>query len=126
MAVSSSSSPVRASSRTESVRYEIRGELARRAAELEAQGRVIAKLNIGNPGLFGFTVSDHVRSAIEQNLGRSEAYCHQKGLESARAVIVQQMQAAQKDSKGNLRVDVTAQVATQELIQIQQETSRLR
>jgi hypothetical protein len=31
------------------------------------------------------------------------------------------MQAAQKDSKGNLRVDVTAQVATQELIQIQQE-----
>jgi len=93
MAVSSSSSPVRASSRTESVRYEIRGELARRAAELEAEGRVIAKLNIGNPGLFGFTVSDHVRSAIEQNLGRSEAYCHQKGLESARAVIVQQMRA---------------------------------
>ncbi len=31
------------------------------------------------------------------------------------------MQAAQKDSKGNLRVDVTAQVATRELIQIQQE-----
>jgi alanine-synthesizing transaminase len=93
MAVSSSSSPVRASSRTESVRYEIRGELARRAAELEAQGRVIAKLNIGNPGLFGFSVSDHVRSAIEQNLGRSEAYCHQKGLESARAAIVQQMHA---------------------------------
>src|ERR1700753_2172865 len=93
MAVSSSASPVRASSRTESVRYEIRGELARRATELEAQGRVIAKLNIGNPGLFGFAVSDHVRRAIEQNLGRSEAYCHQKGLESARAAIVQQMQA---------------------------------
>jgi len=31
------------------------------------------------------------------------------------------MQAAQKDSKGNLRVDVTAQVAAQELIQIQQD-----
>ncbi len=31
------------------------------------------------------------------------------------------MQAAQKDSKGNLRIDVTAQVAAQELIQIQQE-----
>ena len=31
------------------------------------------------------------------------------------------MQAAQKDSKGNLRVDVTAQVAAQELLQIQQE-----
>ena len=34
------------------------------------------------------------------------------------------MQAAQKDSKGNLRVDVTAQVAAQELIQIQQEIDR--
>ena len=31
------------------------------------------------------------------------------------------MQAAQKDSKGNLRVDVTAHVAAQELLQIQQE-----
>jgi hypothetical protein len=31
------------------------------------------------------------------------------------------MQAAQKDSKGNLRGDVAAQVAIQELIQIQQE-----
>jgi TraG P-loop domain len=34
---------------------------------------------------------------------------------------LRKMQAAQKDSKGSLRVDVTAQVATHELIQIQQE-----
>ncbi len=91
MPVYAPSSPLRASSRTEAVRYEIRGELARRAAELEAQGRSIAKLNIGNPGLFGFAVSDHIRAAIEKNLGRSEAYCHQKGLESARAAIVHQL-----------------------------------
>jgi alanine-synthesizing transaminase len=74
MPLHASRSPLRASSRTEAVRYEIRGELARRAAELEAQGRSIAKLNIGNPGLFGFAVSDHIRAAIEKNLGRSEAY----------------------------------------------------
>ena len=91
MPVYAPSSPLRASSRTEAVRYEIRGELARRAAELEAQGRPVAKLNIGNPGLFGFAVSDHIRAAIEKNLGRSEAYCHQKGLESARAAIVHQL-----------------------------------
>jgi alanine-synthesizing transaminase len=91
MPLTTPSSPVRASSRIDAVRYEIRGELARRAAELETEGRVIAKLNIGNPGLFGFAVSDHVRTAIETNLGRSEAYCHQKGLESARAAIVQQL-----------------------------------
>ena len=91
MPVYASPSPLRASSRTEAVRYEIRGELAQRAAELEAQGRPIAKLNIGNPGLFGFAVSDHIRAAIEKNLGRSEAYCHQKGLESARAAIAHQL-----------------------------------
>ena len=36
--------------RLSEVRYEIRGELARRARELEAQGRQLIKLNIGNPG----------------------------------------------------------------------------
>ena len=82
---------IRASARIADVRYEIRGDLARRAAELEAAGRDIAKLNIGNPGLFGFSVPEHVRAAIEANLGRSEAYCHQKGIESARAAIVEQL-----------------------------------
>jgi alanine-synthesizing transaminase len=89
----SATHPVRTSTRLGDVRYEIRGELARRALELEAQGRDIAKLNIGNPGLFGFTVPEHVRAAIERNLARSEAYCHQKGLESARATIAMQQRA---------------------------------
>src|SRR3546814_9617119 len=40
--------------RLSEVRYEIRGELARRARELEAGGRTLIKLNIGNPGAFGF------------------------------------------------------------------------
>ncbi|MEG2981522.1 MAG: pyridoxal phosphate-dependent aminotransferase, partial [Stenotrophomonas sp.] len=39
--------------RLSEVRYEIRGELARRARELEAQGHKLIKLNIGNPGAFG-------------------------------------------------------------------------
>ncbi len=85
--------PVRTSTRLGDVRYEIRGELAQRALELESQGREIVKLNIGNPGLFGFTVPDHVRAAIERNLTRSEAYCHQKGLDSARATIAMQQRA---------------------------------
>jgi alanine-synthesizing transaminase len=84
---------VRTSARLGDVRYEIRGELAQRALELEAQGREIVKLNIGNPGLFGFSVPEHVRAAIERNLARSEAYCHQKGLESARATIAMQQRA---------------------------------
>ena len=83
--------PVRASARISEVRYEIRGDLARRAAEFEADGRDIVKLNIGNPGLFGFSVSEHVREAILANLARSEAYCHQKGILSARLAIVEQL-----------------------------------
>jgi len=91
---SKSSNPaVRASARIADVRYEIRGDLARRAAEIEASGRDIVKLNIGNPGLFGFAVPEHVREAIQANLSRSEAYCHQKGILSARLAIVEQMHA---------------------------------
>src|ERR1044071_5571493 len=85
--------PVHASARLAEVRYEIRGDLAQRAAELDAAGRDIAKLNIGNPSLFGFNVPEHVRAAIEANLARSEAYCHQKGILVARLAIAEQMHA---------------------------------
>ena len=62
---------------------------------------------------------DHRFSHGDFNAGRrfpTSASCSIKYKKKLR-----KMQAAQKDSKGNLRVDVTAQVATQELIQIQQE-----
>ena len=36
----------------EGVRYEIRGELAARAAQLERQGFEVISMNIGNPGLW--------------------------------------------------------------------------
>lgn len=75
------------SSRLSDVRYEIRGALSRRARELEAEGRHIVRLNIGNPGLFGFAVPAHVRAEVEANLSRSEAYCHQQGLQAAREAI---------------------------------------
>ncbi|MFM8804766.1 MAG: pyridoxal phosphate-dependent aminotransferase, partial [Planctomycetia bacterium] len=45
---------LRASEHLHDVRYEIRGALARRADQLEREGHEIIKLNIGNPGLFGF------------------------------------------------------------------------
>jgi alanine-synthesizing transaminase len=75
------------SSRLGDVRYEIRGALSRRARELETEGRHIVRLNIGNPGLFGFTVPEHLRSTVESHLGQSEAYCHQQGLQVAREAI---------------------------------------
>ncbi len=93
MPMSSVNAPVRTSARLGDVRYEIRGELARRALELEAQGCEIVKLNIGNPGLFGFETPAHLRHAMAINLERSEAYCHQQGLPEARAAIAAQQRA---------------------------------
>ncbi len=86
----------------EGVRYEIRGELAARAAELERQGFEVISMNIGNPGLFGYRTPETMRLAMIENLGQSEAYCHQKGIFPAREAVVMQQQ-------GRGVMDVTAE-----------------
>src|SRR5215471_15507648 len=75
------------------VRYEIRGQLSRRARELERQGYEIVALNIGNPGVFGFRTPETMRLAIIENLRASEAYSHQKGIFPAREAVVMQQQS---------------------------------
>ena len=75
------------------VRYEIRGPLARRAVELERQGYDIVKLNIGNPGAFGFRAPETMRLAVIENLHQADPYCHQKGIFPAREAVVMQQQA---------------------------------
>lgn len=74
------------------VKYEIRGQLARRAEELEKRGYEIVSLNIGNPGLFGFRTPDSMRLAMIENLGLAEPYSHQKGIFPAREAVVMQQQ----------------------------------
>jgi alanine-synthesizing transaminase len=74
------------------VRYEIRGQLANRALELEKRGYEIISLNIGNPGVFGFRTPETMRLAMIENLGQAEAYCHQKGIFPAREAVVMQQQ----------------------------------
>lgn len=71
------------------VRYEIRGALARRARELEAAGRPIVHLNIGNPGRFGFRAPESLQAAVTNGLARSEAYCQEQGLAEARTAIAE-------------------------------------
>jgi len=75
------------------VRYEIRGDLARRANEMERLGYEIVPLNIGNPGVFGFRTPETMRLAMIENLKASEAYCHQKGIFPAREAVVMQQQS---------------------------------
>nr|WP_156639843.1 aminotransferase class I/II-fold pyridoxal phosphate-dependent enzyme [Lysobacter gilvus]MUV12962.1 aminotransferase class I/II-fold pyridoxal phosphate-dependent enzyme [Lysobacter gilvus] len=75
--------------RLSEVRYEIRGELARRARELEAQGRTLVKLNIGNPGAFGFRAPEHLQRAIADGIAHTDPYTHQQGLPAAREAIAE-------------------------------------
>ena len=93
--------PIKTNDILQGVRYEIRGELAARAVELERQGYEVISLNIGNPGLFGFRTPETMRLAMIENLGQSEAYCHQKGIFPAREAVVMQQQ-------GRGVMDVTA------------------
>ncbi|GAB2498843.1 pyridoxal phosphate-dependent aminotransferase [Pseudoxanthomonas sangjuensis] len=79
--------PLATRERLSEVRYEIRGELARRARELEAQGRKLIKLNIGNPGAFGFRAPEHLQRAIADDMDRTDPYTHQQGLPQAREAI---------------------------------------
>jgi len=93
--------PITPSAHLAEVRYEIRGALTRRARELEAAGLDIIKLNIGNPGRYGFEAPAHLREAIACHLHESEAYGHEQGLEVAREAI-----AAQQRARGARDVDV--------------------
>lgn len=85
--------PIPHNERLADVRYDIRGPLHARALELEQQGKSIVRLNIGNPGRFGFEAPAHVREAIARHLKDSEAYCHQGGLTEAREAIAEVMHA---------------------------------
>ena len=70
------------------ISYEIRGKIAKRAAQLKFQGIDIIELNIGNPGAFGFRVPDAMNMAMIRNIDKSSAYCDSKGIFSAREAIV--------------------------------------
>ena len=73
--------------RLREVRYEIRGDLARRARELESHGHKLIKLNIGNPGAFGFRAPEHLQRAIADHIHDTDPYTHQQGLPRAREAL---------------------------------------
>jgi len=92
--------PLKTRERLSAVRYEIRGELARRARELEAGGRTLVKLNIGNPGAFGFRAPEHLQRAIAGRIADTDPYTHQQGLPAAREAIARSYQARNHRARG--------------------------
>ena len=85
--MSSTEKPLGVRERLSEVRYEIRGELNRRALALEAEGRKLIKLNIGNPGAFGFRAPAHLQRAIIDDIDHTDPYTHQLGLPAAREAL---------------------------------------
>jgi alanine-synthesizing transaminase len=83
------------------VLYDIRGPVLDYANRLEDEGHKIVKLNIGNPGSFGFDAPDEIIRDVISNIREGQGYCHSKGLFAARKAIMQRYQV-----EGVMGVDV--------------------
>ena len=94
--------PLRQSSKLQNVLYEIRGPVAARAAQLEAEGHRILKLNIGNPAPFGYDAPDTILQDMIAALPTAQGYSESKGILSARRAVV----ARYEGEPGFPRIDV--------------------
>lgn len=75
------------SSKLNNVAYDVRGPVLDEALAMEAAGKKILKLNIGNPAAFGFEAPDCVVNAMGRQLTSSEGYSESKGIVEARQAI---------------------------------------
>lgn len=75
------------STKLHNVLYEIRGPVSARAAQLEAEGYRILKLNTGNPGAFGYEAPDVIMRDMIAALPHAQGYSDSKGILSARRAI---------------------------------------
>jgi alanine-synthesizing transaminase len=80
--------------------YEIRGPAMQQAKRLEEEGYKIIKLNIGNPGAFGFDAPEEILRDVIINLPESQGYSDSKGLFSARKAVMHETQRLQVKGVG--------------------------
>jgi alanine-synthesizing transaminase len=83
---------IKQSEKLRHVCYEIRGPALQQAKRLEEEGHRILKLNIGNPGAFGFEAPEEILRDVIINLPESQGYSDSKGLFSARKAVMQETQ----------------------------------
>jgi alanine-synthesizing transaminase len=81
------------SNKLDNVCYDIRGPVLDEAYAMTSQGIDILKLNIGNPGQFGFNAPDEIIEEITCNLRNAQGYCESKGILSARQAVLKYCQA---------------------------------
>jgi alanine-synthesizing transaminase len=83
---------LRQSEKLRDVLYDIRGPVSARAAQLEAEGHRILKLNIGNPQPFGFDAPAEILQDVIAALPGSAGYSDSRGIQSARRAVVHHYQ----------------------------------
>ena len=86
------------SSKLRGVMYDIRGPVLEMAQRLEAEGRDIIKLNIGNLAAFGLEPPDEIIAEMIRSLPDAAGYTDSKGLISPREAVARY--AAEKGIKG--------------------------
>lgn len=80
--------PLTQSKKLKNVVYDIRGPVLDRANELEAEGAEILKLNIGNPGKFGFLAPKNITDAMKEHLDDAVGYSDSRGIAAAREAVI--------------------------------------
>jgi alanine-synthesizing transaminase len=81
------------SNKLDNVCYDIRGPVLDRAREMEEEGQRIIKLNIGNPGVFGFDVPEEIQQDVIRNITKSGVYTESQGLFEPRKAIMHYTQS---------------------------------
>lgn len=76
------------SNKLANVCYDIRGPVLDHAKQMEEEGQHIIKLNIGNPGSFGFDAPEEILRDVIHNLSDASGYCDSRGLFSARKAVM--------------------------------------
>jgi alanine-synthesizing transaminase len=85
-----------------------------RARQMEDEGQRIIKLNIGNPGVFGFEVPEEIQQDVIRNMAKSGVYTDSKGLFEPRKAIMHYTQS--KHIKGVTVDDIIIGNGVSELI----------
>lgn len=89
----SSAQPARVAQRVASFTYAIRNIVAE-AQKVEAEGRAVQYLNIGDPILFGFSTPPHLIEAVERAMrDHRNGYAPSAGIAEAREAVAAEMSA---------------------------------
>ena len=88
-----SMSKIKKSDKLQNVCYDIRGPLLQTANKMEAEGKRILKLNIGNPAPFGLEAPHEILRDVAMNLSEATGYSDSQGIFSARKAVLQYYQS---------------------------------